>query len=805
LTFDTEKKNMARRLALQKLVGGHTFIAAYTNALELAAFSHQLHDEPAVSGYVSYQSGSPVYYSQQEDGEYTPLSKLPDILNAVNPENIPRVHSHEYHLFSGDLIVVDVFPVVRDRPNSPKETIGAVVIVDVIDSEVVERLSKLVGYPISMQTPSGMRGAVLEPLPDIKNISLPDLFTSTGILKTIHTKAFFIGGEEIRISGGERVALLVGVNKKNFVSGIEALRESIFWALVMIAIVILPLCAYFVQKTLTKPIGLLMNGVDALSRNEPGAEIKLSSHDEFGVLAQSFNEMSRTISIREDDLKASRDQLRMITDNLPILILYCDANERYLFVNRVCTEWLALPADKILGRRVKELLGAEYEKAAPYIKRALAGEQVWFEDILSYPDGVNRVARAAYIPHLNPSGAVVGYFSIVEDISEMKRAEDNLRQAQKMETVGQLTGGIAHDFNNLLNIIMGNIELLQLETSGDKKTQKFIDTALGAVERGASLTQRLLSFSRQQILSPQATNISELLIGLEDLIRRTLGETIVLKVIPETNLWPALIDSSQLEHALINLAVNARDAMPEGGALTIEASNVILDEDYTSRHEEVAPGPYVKVSVSDSGVGMTAEVLDKVFEPFFTTKEVGEGSGLGLSMVYGFAKQSRGHVSIYSEPGHGTSVTLYMPRSDEYVSQNAAPGKVAGDSFRGSERILIVEDDESLRKIPVSILRSEGYEVVEAQDGKEAVAHLKDDQKFDLLFTDVVLPGGMNGVKIAEEAERLQPGICVLYTTGYTENAVVHNGQLEEGVTLINKPYRRIELLKAIRSILDSG
>jgi CheY-like chemotaxis protein len=330
----------------------------------------------------------------------------------------------------------------------------------------------------------------------------------------------------------------------------------------------------------------------------------------------------------------------------------------------------------------------------------------------------------------------------------------------------------------------------------------FVTTIIEAIDRGKSLTSRLLAFSRQSMLTPVATDVSGLIGSLEDMLRRTLGETIDLRVMEAPALWLATIDPHQFENALINLAINARDAMPLGGTLIIESAAITLDEAYAAQQTEVTPGDYIVVSVSDTGAGMPPEVLEKVFEPFFTTKEVGKGSDLGLSMVFGFAMQSKGHLSIFSEVGCGTTVKLYLPRSGKDAAQDS-PMEKSQEFVRGSARILLVEDDESLREVPVRMLRRQGYEVVEARNGEEAIKRLSADGPFDLLFTDVVLPGGMNGVEIAAQAKRGQPDIKVLYTTGYSENAVVHNGQLDPGVTLISKPYRRQELLEIIHSVFD--
>ena len=390
-----------------------------------------------------------------------------------------------------------------------------------------------------------------------------------------------------------------------------------------------------------------------------------------------------------------------------------------------------------------------------------------------------------------------------EDATERKRAEDQLRQARKMEVAGQLTAGVAHDFNNLMAIMLGNAELLEDLAGEDEEAKQYIEAIIESVDRGSSLTGRLLAFSCQQALSPAAIGVSELIGSLSDMLQRTLGETIDLRVEKTPHLWTATIDPNQFENAMVNLALNARDAMPQGGTLTIETANVTLDETYAERQEEVTPGDYVYVAVSDTGSGIPPEVLEKVFEPFFTTKEVGKGSGLGLSMVYGFAKQSGGHITIHSEAGHGTTVKLYMPRIGDALAKDDTKDDTR-EIAQGWERILVIEDDENVRKVSVRILRDQGYEVAEAVDGKEAIEHLKDNQPFDLLFTDVVLPGDGNGVEIAEEVKRIQPGIKVLYTTGHTENAVVHNRQPGLDVTLINKPYRRAELLEKVREIFSS-
>jgi PAS domain S-box-containing protein len=397
---------------------------------------------------------------------------------------------------------------------------------------------------------------------------------------------------------------------------------------------------------------------------------------------------------------------------------------------------------------------------------------------------------------------------VTEEVAQRMKAEEALRQGQKMEAIGQLTGGVAHDFNNLLTIIMGGLDSVGRQTAELpdspqlRRIKRSAAMALHGARRAATLTARLLAFSRRQPLAPKPLDINALLAGIGDLLHRTLGETIALETVSGAGLWRAMADPSELENALINLAVNARDAMPQGGRLTIETGNSALDDAYVAGlAEPVSPGQYVLVAVSDTGHGMDRETLEKVFEPFFTTKEVGKGTGLGLSQVYGFVRQSGGHVRIYSEPGEGTTVKLYLPRAPRDArDEAAAPAPAQADG--GPETILVVEDDHDLRAYSVSTLRELGYAVLEAGTGSDALAIL-DRQGVDLLFTDVVLPDGMNGRMLADQAQRRRPDLKVLFTTGYTRNAIVHHGRLDAGVSLLGKPFTFDDLARKVRQTLD--
>jgi len=393
--------------------------------------------------------------------------------------------------------------------------------------------------------------------------------------------------------------------------------------------------------------------------------------------------------------------------------------------------------------------------------------------------------------------------AMVQRFQEIEANESKVRQAQKMEAIGQLTGGVAHDFNNILTVITGSIEILADAVKGQPLLAQITDMISAAAARGADLTRHLLAFARQQPLQPRSTDVNALVIDAARLLRPTLGEQIEIDSMLAHDAAPALIDPSQLSTAILNLALNARDAMPNGGKLTLETRNVVLDQDYARMNSEVSPGNYVMIAVSDTGEGIPGSLLDKVFDPFFTTKDVGKGSGLGLSMVYGFVKQSNGHIKIYSEPGHGTAVKLYLPQATGVPDAPATEPGISG-AEHGDESILIVEDDALVREYVVTHVGRFGYRTLAAGNAAEALAIIDGPERIDLLFTDVIMPGGMNGRQLATEALRRRPGLKVLYTSGYTENAIVHHGRLDAGVLLLPKPYLSSDLARRIRTALAS-
>ncbi|HWP17211.1 MAG TPA: PAS domain S-box protein [Xanthobacteraceae bacterium] len=503
----------------------------------------------------------------------------------------------------------------------------------------------------------------------------------------------------------------------------------------------------------------------------------------------------------EREREAARSINQRIFDTSLDLILVVDRQGHFLRVSPSARAILGHKPEEMIGRNARDFVYAtDLENTRENMRHARRGRDPRnFECRYVHKDG-HLVPLTWTGVWSEPDGQ---YFFIGRDMSERVLLESQLRQAQKMEAVGQLTGGVAHDFNNILTVIIGMTEILGQELAGNADLAPIVAAVDEAASRGAQLTQRMLAFARKQPLQARNFDMNEIVTRAATMLQRMLGEDIAMKSVLADGLWEALADPSQVEDAILNLAVNARDAMPSGGELVIETSNAMLDENYAAQNVEVMPGEYVAVSISDSGNGMAPEVLERVFEPFFTTKEVGRGTGLGLSMVYGFAKQSRGHVKIYSEIGHGTRVIVYLPRAAaaEREADTAQPARAQPE---GSEMILVVEDNHAVRRVAVKMLQGFGYQVREAADGPSALAILKQAGEIDLLFTDLIMPKGMSGQELLTHARALRPGLKALFTSGYSEQFIKDKGATEEGVALLSKPYRSQNLAEAVRAALDT-
>ncbi len=501
---------------------------------------------------------------------------------------------------------------------------------------------------------------------------------------------------------------------------------------------------------------------------------------------------------------ASEEKYRQLYNKTPVMLHSIDCNGRLLSVSDFWLERLGYARDEVIGRPSTEFLTPESAKRAinevlPKFMATGVVKDIDYQFLTRSGEPVDVLLSA--VAEYGDDGKMIRSMAVITDITERKSFERKLIQAQKMESVGQLTGGLAHDFNNLLGVISGNLQLIEAVGQTDPDSDRRIAAALRAVDRGAELTRRLLAFSRRQKLETKSVDPNALLSGLADMLKRTLGEAIALDC-PMEPVPHVRADPSQLESSILNLAVNARDAMPDGGTLTIDTSVVYLDEDYVARETDVASGDYVLIAVTDTGFGIPQDIVSKVIEPFFTTKDVGKGSGLGLSMVYGFLKQSGGHLRIYSEVGRGTSVRMFLPVDPHAPTEKKRSAPRKDTPVRGEETILVVEDNPEVREVAVALLENLGYTVLEAENGRSALAVLGTDQKVDLLFTDIVMPGGMDGTDLARAARLTRPNLPIVFATGYAEAAMVHERQVVTADSLVSKPYRRAELAEKIRNAL---
>ncbi|OWK29016.1 ATP-binding protein [Sphingomonas mucosissima] len=541
-----------------------------------------------------------------------------------------------------------------------------------------------------------------------------------------------------------------------------------------------------------------------------------------------------------------RDRVRELFQQAPsFMCILAGPEHRFELVNDAYMKLVG--RRDLLGRPVREalpeiaeqgffeLLDTVYGQGGPFVGRNMPVLLQRTAD--ATPE--ERFVHLVFQPINDTTGAVSGIFVDGYDVTDQKRAEDQLhqlnetleqrvsarteelrlaleqlhheareretveqalRQSQKLEALGKLTGGVAHDFNNLLQVISGNLQLLGRDVAGNPRAEKRVENAMAGVTRGAKLASQLLAFGRRQPLQPKVLHLGRLIASMDDLLRRSLGEDVEIETIIAGGLWNTLIDPGQIENAILNLAINARDAMEDGGQLTIEANNAFLDDEYCRQHNDVTPGQYVMIAVTDTGSGIPQDIIDEVFEPFFSTKPEGKGTGLGLSMVHGLVKQSGGHVKIYSEVNEGTTIKLYLPRAveDEDLITDISAAPVQG----GSETVLVVEDDDEVRETAVALMSELGYHVLKSRDALSALNVIESGIAIDLLFTDVVMPGPLRSPELARKAKERLPQLCVLFTSGYTENAIVHHGRLDPGVELLSKPYTREALARKVRHVL---
>jgi two-component system cell cycle sensor histidine kinase/response regulator CckA len=506
----------------------------------------------------------------------------------------------------------------------------------------------------------------------------------------------------------------------------------------------------------------------------------------------------------EEALRESEKRLHAILDNSPALIFLKDPEGRYLYVNPQFGRVTTLAPEQILGKTDDEIFPRAQAAAfrANDLKVLQTGAALEFEEAGQYLDGLH-TSIVAKFPLRNTEGTVYAICGIATDITDRKSLEEQLRQSQKMEAVGQLAAGMAHDINNMLTVINGYSELMLRSLPGGDPHRATVEQIRRAGERTATLTRQLLAFSRQQVLQPKVLDLNAVVANMETMLHRVIGEDFDLLTILSPGLATVQADPGQIEQILLNLVVNARDAMPAGGRLAIETADVVLDTDYARRHVAVTPGRYVMLAVSDNGCGMDAATQARIFEPFFTTKEKGKGTGLGLSMVYGIVKQSGGHIQVYSEPGRGTSFRIYLPRT-EGVVEAVEPERAQEPLHPGSETILLVEDEAGVRNLAKAVLQTQGYTVLDAAQGDAALRLVgQHEGLIHLMVTDMVMPE-MSGRELAERLKPLRPNMKVLVMSGYTDKAMLHHGELDPGMAFLQKPFTPQTLASKVREVLDA-
>lgn len=554
--------------------------------------------------------------------------------------------------------------------------------------------------------------------------------------------------------------------------------------------------------------------------------VSASRSDVRGIFVQGHDVTEQRLG--ELALRESEERFRLVAESAPVKLWMGDPEGKCIYLNAMLRNFWGVAVEEVANFNWLETVHPDDMEmlTGPYRKAMRDHSPFSVEVRFRRADGVYRILNTTARPRFGRHGEFEGMIGVNVDVTERRqaekaqqalnatlesrvneevekrsKAEEALRQSQKMEAIGKLTGGVAHDFNNLLQVVSGNLQLLSKDVAGNERAETRVANALDGIGRGAKLANQLLAFGRRQPLEPKVVNIGRLVTGMGDMLRRTIGDGVEVETMVAGGLWNTLADPGQLENALLNLAINSRDAMNGAGKLTIEVGNAFLDDAYAAEHAEVEAGQYVVLAVTDTGTGIEPELLQQVFEPFFSTKPQGKGTGLGLSMVYGFVKQSGGHIKIYSEPGHGTTVKLYLPRinQSEDTIAPAATTPITG----GAETILVAEDDDAVRATVVDMLNELGYRVLTAKDAASALTVIESGAPVDLLFTDVVMPGPLKSTELARKAQQRIPGIAVLFTSGYTENSIVHGGRLDAGVELLSKPYTREALARKVRQVLS--
>lgn len=576
--------------------------------------------------------------------------------------------------------------------------------------------------------------------------------------------------------------------------------------LTLLSLVTVPSALHMV-RSLGSGLTRMLEASERFSQGDYGFRLKTDAKDEMGALSRTYNSMAQRREQAEESLRKSEAHLRTLVETIPDLVWLKSVDGVYLSCNRTFERLYGAREEDIVGKTDYDFVDTELADFFRWKdKEAMAagGPCVNEEMVTFADDGHRALLETIKMPLRDDNGQFIGILGIARDITDRRQTEEALRRTQKMDAIGQVTGGIAHDFNNILGIIIGNLGFLKRLVEKDEEAQKRVETANRAALRAADLTKQLLGFSRRQAQNAIAIDINQVIQGMNSLIARSVTPEVEVEHYPAEELWLTEIDPGDFEDALLNLILNARDAMPEGGKLNIETSNKILDIGYCARNPSVSPGEYVQLAVSDTGKGIPANTIDRIFEPFFTTKPQGKGTGLGLSMVFGFAHRSNGHIKAYSEAGIGTTIRLYLPRIQSVEDKVRLPvDENIGSLPQGHETILVVDDEEGLLELAETTLQELGYSIITASSGRQALERLEQSQNIGLLFSDVVMPGGMNGYELAERATASHPQIKVLLTSGFTSKTVARNGQARFQADLLPKPYTPADLAICVRRKLD--
>ncbi len=803
--IDEEKKILVNQLLNRVKLSFNEEIYLYDKHNELIAYVNKIEGQYQL-GYISYSDSKSRKFTRNENQREYSAENIQITPHIDNHGDLSTTNKITYHHFDDRIKIKSHQHIFI---SSMKKFIGHIEISRNLDKNYFKELSQTLGINIKHSFDQSLenKAQVFTHNINSQNLSISqDEQSYSVILK--------------KPSMDDSIYYLVELDKTSLNLLLNKSRKQFLILLVLVTISIIVLMRYIINYSLAHPLSRLMKQIDKIEHRDYSPSISVATGDELEVVSKNINQLAQTVQERENSLRMSmveqaqlssqiRDseaQLHTLIQTLPDLVWLKNSDGVYLSCNKKMERLYGAKEKDIIGKTDYDFVNKEladsfrkHDLAAIAVGKASMNE----EEITFADDGHKELVETIKTPMLSPEGKVIGVLGVARDITERRQTEKELRRSQKMDAIGQLTGGIAHDFNNLLGIILGNLELLELQTPADDRSHDKIQSIYKAGQRAANLTKQLLNFSRREAEQVSTTNINQLLEDMNELMTRSLTPEIKISHQLDKNLWMSEIDSGDFEDTLLNLCINARDSMNGHGHITISTKNVTFDTEYCEQNPNCIPGDYIEIAVSDTGEGIPDELKEKIFEPFYTTKDQGKGTGLGLAMVYGFVTRSGGSIKLESEIGLGTTFRLYIPRSrneDITINKNNI-GK--DDIPHGQETILVVDDEEGLLHIAQALLEKQGYHVLTANDGKKALEILSADPTIDLLFSDIVMPNGINGYDLAANAIALRDDLKILLTSGYTEKVQLKDEQKHFSKNILSKPYRYEELAKRIRSILD--